>query len=123
MGKKRKSSEPSKKASAKKASAKKPSAKKPSAKKPSAKRAKLSSGGTAEKKKSEKKNSADKVDDWRIPGVTREQVTEKVRSLIASADHGSVTVKDIRGQLEDFLDIDLEPFKNEIRGIVMGVLG
>jgi len=127
--KKRKSSGSSKKAPAKKAKSsssntaeKKKSKKAESSKKAPAKKAKSSSSNAAEKKKSKKTKSAGEVDDLGIPGVTREQLTEKIRSMIASADHGSVTVKDIRAQLEDFLDMDLEPFKDEIRGIVMNVL-
>ena len=107
----------SKKASAKRKSSSSAAAPAPKKKSP-AKKAKKE---TAKPKKKKTATPADD-DDINIPGVSTDKIRAKIKSIVANADKDSVTVKDVRKKLEDWLDMDLVEYKNGIRTLVMDVM-
>ena len=115
-GKKLKGS--SKKASAKRKSSSSATAKAPKKKSPAKKAKKETS---KPKKKKQTATSADD-DEVNIPGVSTDKIRAKIKSIVANADKDSVTVKDVRKKLEDWLDMDLVEYKNSIRTLVMDVM-
>ena len=108
----------SKKASAKRKSSSSATAKAPKKKSPAKKAKKETS---KPKKKKQTATSADD-DEVNIPGVSTDKVRAKIKSIVANADKDSVTVKDVRKKLEDWLDMDLVEYKNSIRTLVMDVM-
>lgn len=69
--------------------------------------------------KAEVVESKDDVIDFSIPGVELEKVNEKIKDIVASADRETLTVRGVRKILEEWLDTDLEPYKDVIRSLVM----
>ena len=108
----------SKKASAKRKSSSSAAAKAPKKSSP-AKKAKKETSKS--KKKKQSATPADD-DDINIPGVSTDKIRAKIKSIVANADKESVTVKDVRKKLEDWLDMDLVEYKNSIRTLVMDVM-
>ena len=108
----------SKKASAKRKSSSSAAAKAPKNSSPAKKAKKETS---KPKKKKQSATPADD-DDINIPGVSTDKIRAKIKSIVASADKESVTVKDVRKKLEDWLDMDLVEYKNSIRTLVMDVM-
>ena len=53
---------------------------------------------------------------------TRRHAKCQCNVAVANADKDSVTVKDVRKKLEDWLDMDLVEYKNSIRALVMDVM-
>ena len=77
---------------------------------------KKSSASPAKKKKAE----AIEID---IPGTTVEQLRAKIKSIVDSGDKQKMTVKSIRKELEEWLDVDdLSEHKDGIRMLVMEAL-
>lgn len=93
-------------------------------KKSPAKKAKKEPSKSKPKKKKEVTPAADSDDDVEvnIPGVSTDKIRAKIETIVASADRESVTVKDVRKKLEDWLDMDLTEYKNGIRALVMDVM-
>ncbi|KAL7463853.1 hypothetical protein ACHAXS_004205 [Conticribra weissflogii] len=60
--------------------------------------------------------------DFNIPGATIDQVREKVKSIVETADRTELTVKGVRKLLEEWLDADLSSYKEAIRSLVMEVM-
>lgn len=108
----------SKKASAKRKSSSSAAAKAPKKSSPAKKAKKETS---KPKKKKQSATPADD-DDINIPGVSTDKIRAKIKSIVANADKESVTVKDVRKKLEDWLDMDLVEYKNSIRTLVMDVM-
>ena len=111
----------SKKAPAKRKSSSSATAKAPK-KKPPTKKTKKEAP-----KPKKKKQTAAPADDGEdgvvnIPGVSTDKIRSKIESIVANADKDSVTVKDVRKKLEDWLDMDLVEYKNSIRALVMDVM-
>ena len=88
-----------------------------------AKKAKKEASKPKPKKKKEVTPAADSDDDGdvevKIPGVSTDKIRSKIESIVANADRESVTVKDVRKKLEDWLDMDLTAHKDGIRALVM----
>ena len=76
----------------------------------------------AKKKTKKAAAPADDEDEVNIPGVSTEKIRTKIASIVAKADKESVTVKDVRKKLEDWLDMDLVEYKNSIRALVMDAM-
>lgn len=75
--------------------------------------------------KKKAKKSASKAQDETakmIPGVPEEKLRTKIKSIIGNSDVESVTVKDIRKELEDWLDMKLDDYKGTIRSITLDEL-
>jgi len=104
----------SKKKGKRKSTSKKAPAKSKEEKKPAKKKAKSSA------KSASKADEDDTQTLKMIPGVPEEKLRTKIKSIIGNSDVESVTVKDIRKQLEHWLDMDsLADYKETIRSIVM----
>lgn len=104
----------SKKKGKRKSTSKKAPAKSKEEKKPAKKKAKSSA------KSASKADEDDTQTLKMIPGVPEEKLRTKIKSIIGNSDVESVTVKDIRKQLEDWLDMEsLTDYKETIRSIVM----
>ena len=101
----------SKKMGKRKSTSKKAPSKSKEEKKPAKKKAK-----TASKAKDEAETLT------MIPGVPEEKLRAKIKTIIGDSDVESVTVKDIRKQLEEWLDMELTDYKATIRSIVMNEL-
>jgi len=74
------------------------------------------------KKKKQTAQPADEDEEVNIPGVSTDKIRSKIQSIVANADKDSVTVKDVRKKLEDWLDMDLLEYKNSIRALVMDAM-
>ena len=61
-------------------------------------------------------------DEVKIPGVSTDKIKAKIESIVANADKDSFTVKDVREELEDWLDMNLAEYKESIRTLVMDVM-
>lgn len=110
----------SKKAPAKRKSSSSDAAKAPKKKAPAKKAKKEAS--KPKKKKQTAAPADDDEEEVNIPGVSTEKIRSKIQSIVANADKDSVTVKDVRKKLEDWLDMDLVEYKNSIRALVMDVM-
>eukprot|EP00574_Skeletonema_japonicum_P004488 CAMPEP_0201718884 /NCGR_PEP_ID=MMETSP0593-20130828/4296_1 /ASSEMBLY_ACC=CAM_ASM_000672 /TAXON_ID=267983 /ORGANISM="Skeletonema japonicum, Strain CCMP2506" /LENGTH=329 /DNA_ID=CAMNT_0048209271 /DNA_START=80 /DNA_END=1069 /DNA_ORIENTATION=- len=110
----------SKKAPAKRKSSSSATAKAPK-KKPPAKKTKKEAP-KPKKKKQTVAPADDDEEEVNIPGVSTDKIRSKIESIVANADKDSVTVKDVRKKLEDWLDMDLVEYKNSIRALVMDVM-
>jgi D-alanyl-D-alanine carboxypeptidase len=91
-------------------------------KKPAAKETKKE----ASKPKKKKKKTVEPADDGdvelNIPGVSTDSIRSKIESIVSNADKESVTVKDVRKKLEEWLDMDLVEHKEGIRAMVMDAM-
>ena len=76
------------------------------------------------KETSKPKTFATPADDneVKIPGVSTDKIKAKIESIVANADKDSFTVKDVREELEDWLDMNLAEYKESIRTLVMDVM-
>jgi hypothetical protein len=76
------------------------------------------------KKKKAAAKPADDDDDIEvnIPGVSTDKIRARIEGIVANADRESVTVKDVRKKLEEWLDTDLSAHKDAIRALVMDVM-
>lgn len=110
-----------KKASAKRKSSSSATAKAPK-KKPPAKKTKKEVPKPKKKKQTAAPADDDDEEEVNIPGVSTDKIRSKIQSIVANADKDSVTVKDVRKKLEDWLDMDLAEYKNSIRALVMDVM-
>ncbi len=108
----------SKKVPAKRKSSSSATAKAPKKKAP-AKKAKKEASKPKKKKQAAVDDDEEEVN---IPGVSTDKIRSKIQSIVANADKDSVTVKDVRKRLEDWLDMDLIEYKNSIRALVMDVM-
>lgn len=54
-----------------------------------------------------------------IPGVDVDKLREKVRSIVKTGNRDTLSVKSVRAMLEEWLDTDLEKYRDAIRTIVM----
>ena len=109
-----------KKASAKRKSSSSAAAAKAPKKKSPPKKAKKEA--SKPKKKKQTATPADEDEEVNIPGVSTDKIRSKIQSIVANADKDSVTVKDVRKKLEDWLDMDLLEYKNSIRALVMDAM-
>ena len=109
-----------KKASAKRKSSSSAAAAKAPKKKSPPKKAKKEASKPKKKKKTA--TPADEDEEVNIPGVSTDKIRSKIQSIVANADKDSVTVKDVRKKLEDWLDMDLLEYKNSIRALVMDAM-
>jgi len=109
-----------KKASAKRKSSSSAAAAKAPKKKSPPKKAKKEA--SKPKKKKQTAQPADEDEEVNIPGVSTDKIRSKIQSIVANADKDSVTVKDVRKKLEDWLDMDLLEYKNSIRALVMDAM-
>lgn len=57
-----------------------------------------------------------------IPGTSAEAVERKIASIVASGDINTITVKNVRTELEEWLDEDLSAHRDGIRQLVMDAL-
>jgi len=110
-----------KKVSAKRKSSSSATAKAPK-KKPPAKKTKKEAPKPKKKKQTAAPADDDDDEEVNIPGVSTDKIRSKIQSIVANADKDSVTVKDVRKKLEDWLDMDLAEYKNSIRALVMDVM-
>ena len=91
----------------------------------SAKRKKSTAAAASSNKKKKKTAAPPPEDDidFNIPGASIAQIRQKVHEIVAAADRETCTVKAVRKQLEDWLDVDdLKDHKDAIRCLVMEAL-
>mmetsp|Transcript_2220 Transcript_2220/g.9610 ORF Transcript_2220/g.9610 Transcript_2220/m.9610 type:complete len:293 (-) Transcript_2220:2314-3192(-) len=107
----------------KKASSAKKSTSKTSAKTSKASGRKRSSPAGSRGDKSKKSKVAEVPEtSLSIPGASIEQIRARVTHIVANGDPSAITVKEVRSQLEDWLDADLSNHKDAVRELVMEAL-
>lgn len=88
-------------------------------------RPKGSTTGSAKKAKASATAKAEVVEDkddeidFNIPGVELEKINDKIKEIVANADKETLTVRGVRKILEEWLDTDLEQYKDAVRALVM----